>query len=258
MSGFVEKVQRTLYHWLTDWRKNNLIFGWIFINVIKSARIEDCIFHLNPKLFPLGYFSRFFFKVYEAEEVQFVNRYLNKDAKVLELGACLGVVSCVTNKKLSNPKNHIVVEANPNLITEIEKHRADNSCLFEIENKMVSDQVKNEFFIYNIPVSGSQDKKTHNSKILDSCERIEVPGVTFEALEEKHNINFDTLIMDIEGGEFYLIDQNESFFKKMKLMIIEFHPNMLNGKTMDHYLNKFSNMGFKNVAENNSSYVFEK
>ena len=50
---------------------------------------------------------------YEKPEREAVLRYLQPDWGVIELGGCIGVVSCITNKLLKNPENHLVLEVNP-------------------------------------------------------------------------------------------------------------------------------------------------
>jgi len=86
---------------------------------------------------------------YEKQERRYLKQYLNPEATVLELGACLGVVSCVTNKLLTHPERHVVVEANPNLIQFIERNREHNGSGFQIEHCMVSDQKSNPFFYWS-------------------------------------------------------------------------------------------------------------
>ena len=57
-----------------------------------------------------------FFGMSEEDEKQSIDKYLNPNAVVLELGGCLGIISCHINEKLINKKNHVVLEANPSLI----------------------------------------------------------------------------------------------------------------------------------------------
>jgi FkbM family methyltransferase len=130
---------------------------------------------------------------YEKQERRYLKQYLNPEATVLELGACLGVVSCVTNKLLTHPERHVVVEANPNLIQFIERNREHNGSGFQIEHCMVSDQKSNPFFIGRTILMSSNRRA--------SSTQIEVPGKSIKALEQTHDLQFDTLVMDIEGGE---------------------------------------------------------
>src|SRR5947209_7788184 len=66
----------------------------------------------NPATRPIRY--RFLLHTYESRELRMVRRFIHQDDSVLELGACLGVVSCVTNRMLRDRTRHVVVEANPN------------------------------------------------------------------------------------------------------------------------------------------------
>ena len=60
---------------------------------------------------------------WEKEEITLLSKYIFPDDNVLEIGACIGALSVVTNDKLSKTSKHTVVEANPNLIKTIEKNK---------------------------------------------------------------------------------------------------------------------------------------
>lgn len=49
---------------------------------------------------------------YELPGRVLAKRYLSPMATVLELGGCIGVVSCVINRVLQQPRRHVVVEGN--------------------------------------------------------------------------------------------------------------------------------------------------
>jgi predicted O-methyltransferase YrrM len=48
---------------------------------------------------------------------------LRPEERVLELGGCLGVVSCSINTLLRDPSRHVVVEANPKLLAYLYENR---------------------------------------------------------------------------------------------------------------------------------------
>ena len=56
--------------------------------------------------------GRFAVDTYERPERTLVSKYLPPRATVLELGGCIGVVSCTVNRMLDRPDKHVVVEAN--------------------------------------------------------------------------------------------------------------------------------------------------
>jgi FkbM family methyltransferase len=162
------------------------------------------------------------FNEYEADEAEYLHQYLSPKAKVLELGGCLGYVSCLINKILSNKKNQVVLEANPELIPWLEKNKDENDCGFEIENSIISKQKSN---VFNI------DGNIHASSIKHQTnQKINIKGVKIKDLEEKYNIEFDTLILDIEGGELKLFREHMEKIAKFDKIFFEIHD--FNAKIM--------------------------
>ena len=52
-----------------------------------------------------------------------------------------------------------------------------------------------------------------------------VKCLSFDQIQSKYSISFDTLIMDIEGAEYDVL--MEINYDKLKLIIVEFHPNII-------------------------------
>lgn len=63
--------------------------------------MEKCEIEVPKELTTRTYRGCFMTGDYEAEEISLIKRYLKPDDRVLELGACIGAVSCVTNKLLN-------------------------------------------------------------------------------------------------------------------------------------------------------------
>ena len=61
---------------------------------------------------------------YEREEIDMIlseiPHTIFKDLNILEIGGCLGVVSVISNDVLKHKENHVVIEANPELIPILE------------------------------------------------------------------------------------------------------------------------------------------
>lgn len=230
--------------------------GWFFLNFVRVFRAGGCEFNLSKNLFPSGYYSRFLFKTYESPEIALMKKYLDPGDSIIELGACIGVVSCISNKMLDHPENHVVVEANPDLIAEIEKNKANNRCHFSLENALISNQAFKTFYTYNIAISGSLQKKVHNPKLVLSRE-VQVKGVGFESLQAKYGLKFSVLLMDIEGAEYTLIEENLEFLKGLRLLIIEFHPNIMEHLDTEKYHRYLEEIGFKfaEKIEKTSVYI---
>ena len=188
---------------------------------------------------------------WESSELQLCKKYLRPEDKILELGACLGVVSTVVNKMLEQPTNHVVVEANPATSKVLQLNKEKNDCHFHIENCLVFRDHNGKYYpASGAPQSGStiihndsassrvpkivfNKKGTKEKKLVVNTDPdkfnqfdfdfIHLPTTTIEALEEKHGFEFNVLIVDIEGGEFQLLKENVEILKRIDMLIIEFH-----------------------------------
>ena len=59
-------------------------------------------------------------------------RYIRRDIPVVEYGGSMGIVACLLNRRLKNPGDHVVVEANPQNLPTLHENRDRNHCHFEI------------------------------------------------------------------------------------------------------------------------------
>ncbi|WP_157893305.1 hypothetical protein [Salegentibacter sediminis] len=130
--------------------KFGLLLAGIYFTIFKKTyKNNGLIIHIPFDLTDFQFRGRFALHQYEVEEAQYIDKYLPKDAKVLELGGCLGYVSCLINKKLINKTQQVTLEANPNLIDWIKKNRDENDCSFFVENSIISKETKNVFYLTN-------------------------------------------------------------------------------------------------------------
>jgi hypothetical protein len=77
--------------------------------------------------------SSLYFGHYEIGERELAKRHIDPNLPLVEIGASIGGVSCVTNKLLKDPTRHVVVECNPDNIPTLTKNRELNGCQFTIE-----------------------------------------------------------------------------------------------------------------------------
>ncbi len=212
---------KILFHRALDnlWYKREYdspMYGFLWSLLNKSYRTEDQVFELPFASMPMGFRSRFFFDCYEKAERNLIKNHLDSNDSVLELGACIGVVSCLTNRLLSDQQSHIVVEANPRLIPFLETNRKNNNCGFQIEHCLVSRTLTGSFFLQNFIVSGSAN--------ISQGTEVSVSVLSLDSLCDKYDFRPNVLIMDIEGGEIDFISENEHRLPEFRLMIIEMHP----------------------------------
>lgn len=134
---------------------------------------------------------------YELDEVSGTPKFLEKDDRVIELGAGIGFISSFLGVNLG-VENVLCVEADPSLCAFIQNvHELNGLSAAQVRNCVALNDAGSEG-----PVSFYVREQFWSSS-LDGGEpfekAIEVPGVRLSKLIRDFNAN--TLIVDIEGGE---------------------------------------------------------
>lgn len=182
--------------------------------------------------------GRLFMDTYELPERSLVKRHLPRDATVLELGGCLGIVSCTANRMLDRPERHVVVEANPHVLPIIEANRARNRARFSICGAAVVD----------VPVVYYTSAADLTSGYISpEPPGLPIPGRTITQLEQESGLQFDSVIIDIEGGEQAIIEQNAAFFRRLRCAIIEFTPTAIGERACDALRSRLTEYGLRHV-----------
>src|SRR6185436_18924272 len=135
-------VRQVLGSWFGpfDQRVLQRLSGLIFDLRGGCYRTDGCQFSIPRNLTSLGYRSCFLRDTYEKEERELIKNLVRSNDSVLEFGACLGVVSCVTNKLLADKTKHVVVEANPLVIPSLYRNRELNQAGFLVEHCAISNR----------------------------------------------------------------------------------------------------------------------
>lgn len=205
----------------------------------RNYKAEGMVFDLPFSMMPIGFRARFLYDTYEIGERTLAKKYLEPHDSVLELGGCLGIVSCVCNKSLNDRTRHIVVEANPVLIPWIDKNRVLNGAGFSVEHGMLSRTSSGDFYIHKFIVSGSAQ--------LGGGTKIKVPVFSIDALCQKHGLIPTTLIMDIEGGEVDFLEENSEWLihhNQLKKIIVEVHPFIVGDDKLRRFRTHLGLLGF--------------
>lgn len=232
-------------------RKNrSYIHGLLFDIKGGAYRTEGMVFRIAAEQFPRSYRSRLYFDIYEAPERTLAHKWISPGASVLELGGCVGVVSCVVNKMLASPENHVVVEANPTLIGLLTENRDTNGCAFRIENCILSRAPKAEFYIAKVMTANRKDSGVGT--------RVDVEVRTYEEIENRYAIKFDTLIIDIEGGEFDFFKENAAHLGELNLVILELHRNILSPHQVQLCISLLEEAGLTRVDEDGETEVWAR
>lgn len=229
-----------------------IIVGFILkltnTNIIKY---QGKLFSIPRNMTSPLFLGSFYFTGSEEDEILAINKYLNKGATVLELGGCVGFVSCNLNERLNNPENHVVLEANPHLIHFLEKNKNYNNSKFKIINKMISDEKQNTFYIGKSIHSSSANRKSGKTCIIE--------GISILQLQNDLGLNFDTLIMDIEGGEYELFKTTDFSKLSFKTLIFELHDfnRALNSNQVTHIKSILNDYNFTHIETIGTSQIWK-
>jgi FkbM family methyltransferase len=184
---------------------------------LKGARLHagGCTFIIPKDVTPRAWRSCFIRDGYEYHERAIIPRLVQPDDRVIELGACLGVISCITNKLLTDKTKHVVVEANPLAIRSLYRNRELNKAGFLIEHCAVASQPEVTFYLHpRFIVGGSLQRPTELP--------VRLPAKSLRQLEQERG-PFSVLIIDIEGSEREVFEDSIDLLKKYRLVIVELH-----------------------------------
>lgn len=194
--------------------------GRVFDRWLREYRSGGLAFAVPPELTTLETRGEFLFGRYESVERRFARKYIPADATVLELGGCLGIVACAVNRRLADPRRHVVFEPHPRIAACLAANRDRNRCRFQIRQEIIGAGGPVAFYLRDPYVGGS-------SLLRPSGRSIEVGTTTIADVERETGLGFNALIVDIEGGEADLFAENADLLARTRVVIVEFHPQIV-------------------------------
>jgi len=178
---------------------------------------------------------------YEQPERNAARAYIQPDWAVVELGGCIGVVACITNKLLRNPKAHVVLEANPLVIPYLEANRAANGSSFKILNAALAYGQETVTFSPWLDFWGNS--LHHDGK----QPAVTVAATQLEQILASEELGKFALICDIEGQEYELAMHEPEALGRAELIILELHPHLLGEAKVETLLSKLGGLGFQEI-----------
>ena len=220
----------------------------------KYLYIPDRYFHENLK-------SRFVRKTYESEESGIIKSYFNKNDVVLEIGSCLGYTTCLLSDRC---KSVISVEANPELSEGLSLCKKKNNLENVTFINGYLDEVKKtiKFQTYDNVVAGSGDREDLTMNNVcgwgGSLKTYDVETITLDDLGKEND--FNSMMIDMEGGELKFVQQNIDFIhKNINKICIELHGFRMKDVDFDKKcINALKQIGFRLIKQNIITYYFEK
>uniref|UniRef100_A0A6C0KQ04 Methyltransferase FkbM domain-containing protein n=1 Tax=viral metagenome TaxID=1070528 RepID=A0A6C0KQ04_9ZZZZ len=148
----------------------------------------------------------------ELPEQLLSTQFIKEDAKVLEIGGNLGRNTLVISTLLKDPSQHVVLECNPKIVPLLQHNLRLNNYSTHVEPSALSYTKLLHMDWVTVPVSEANEGHK---------DWTEVPTITYEEIEKKYNIQFDTLVADCEGALYYILKDNPSVLDTIKLVIME-------------------------------------
>ena len=162
----------------------------------------------------------------EVPEQKMAIRYLTGNEKVLEIGGNIGrnslIIGYILNK--NNNNNLVTLESNLDIARQLIENRDINNLNFKIESSALSKRKLIQVGWNTIP----------SDILLDGYNSVNT--ITFDELESKYQITFDTLVLDCEGAFYYILLDMPEILNNIKLIIMENDYNDINHKM---YIDKF-------------------
>jgi FkbM family methyltransferase len=190
-------------------------------------------------------------KDYESPEVEAL-KWLNPGLPVVELGACCGVVACLTNRRLRRQEAHIVIEANPKMLPLIERNKELNRSRFTILHRAIAYDAREVSF-------GIADNPHISSVSYEDGLRVSVPATSVSQVVLERGFQRFSLICDIEGAEVDLIKRELPLLgERVETAIIEFHPHCSGEAEVAAAIEAVISSGFHVPWRSGNVVVFQK
>ncbi len=170
---------------------------------------------------------------YERPEAVAVRKTLELSDRYFEIGAGLGVVTAVACDEIGGDKV-CAFEANPELITVIERTASANRHCPEIVNAVLGDDDQpKDFYLQN-------DFWASSPHPSSGGRRVSVPGRSFDAEMERFKPTY--LMLDIEGAEVELLAR--PIPSSVRAICMETHPRVLGREPVQRLLRHLDGEGF--------------
>jgi FkbM family methyltransferase len=142
------------------------------------------------------------------EQLMAIN-FINENDVVLEIGANIGRNTCIIAQILKDDTNLVTLESNLQHVGELIDNRTTNGFNFQIESSALSKR-------------GLIQKGwiTLVSDIVPE-DYFKVNTITWNELNNKYNLNFNTLVADCEGALYYILQDEPDMLANFNKIIIE-------------------------------------
>lgn len=176
---------------------------------------------------------------YERAEVMLLDGFVGPEDRILEIGSAIGFIG-LHCRKVIGVKELVCIEPNPQTETYLRK----NYLLNNLSPNFVSAAIASndgpiEFYVSDMFWCDSLDSRTD----VETGKKILVDGITFESLLKRTGVDFNTLIIDIEGAEKFI--SAGSIPNAVKKVLIEIHPEVIGIRSAYKIVEELIRIGFE-------------
>ena len=189
---------------------------------------------------------------YEREIVKLIEKYINPNMDVLDVGSNIGLHSVLFSKIINSNRRVLAFEPTPHafkfLLKNIKHNKAEHNII--VYNGIATD--KEGFYDLNV-IEGMEEysaigKINHPNVVEKKAKTIKVKGNTIDALVEEYNLNPGLIKIDTEGAENFVFNGALKTIGKYKPIIIsELSTNILklSGLSSETIINQLKNFNYK-------------
>lgn len=196
-------------------------------NGVKSVIVDskNGLLAVDPRDLEVGFKLRNYGS-YGLEEITRINELITTESNVLVVGAHIGSLVIPIAK---NCNKVVAIEANPNnfnlLKTNLHLNKTENVSIHNIAASSKQETIK---FQMNVVNSGGSKRLPKNNEYMYRYDNPEVIDVQAYSLDEYlDENNFDLILIDIEGSEYFAMQGMEKTLSKCNTLIVEFLPHHL-------------------------------
>jgi len=211
--GKVKNVIVKHNSFVTTYNEKAKIIINVLTNDIKVVNMNNWMISEHSKMLDIQSKMILHYGEYNIEipEQLLAIRYLTGNEKVLELGSNIGRNSLNISSILNDSKNLVTLECDLKTASLLRDNRDANNFKFGIEAAALSKRKLISQFWNSRPYD--------EDEIPEGWTKVET--ITFDEIEKKYNIQFDTLVVDCEGAFYYILQDMPEVLNNIKLIIIE-------------------------------------
>ena len=191
-----------------------------------------------------------YFKTYESAEVRFISKYLKAyEGTIVELGSSIGVVSSTLAK--ANPKASLF------------SFEADNRFIPIIENNFKINNISNANCFNEIIGASGYEFVPGEDNTMGKISKTDSTSNKMSSLSqliEKYNFSEFVLVSDIEGAEYFVLNEEKTVFDTIPLLIIELHPIEIENQliSVEDLKNRIQILGYEILEQYGSNIVAKR